>query len=143
MGAVGMYAAWANSDLEKFALDMFTVSDNLVSGGYNISIENFGQAYYEFQAAAVFLDYAVLHLYNGSSFADALYSALNWIDTNWPEGNGGEVTMDSIIYAMLRANPDEVDYFVGLVDAFRISIWDKPFNQEFYRALAEGFKTWE
>lgn len=51
----------------------------------------------------------------------------------------GEMGMDAIINAMLNAEPDQIRYFVGLVDAFRQSIWIKPFNQEFYAALARGF----
>ena len=74
------------------------------------------------------------------SFAEKWYESLKWINTNWP--TAAAVTMDDIINAMLTANPDQVDYFIGLVDAYRVAIWDKPFNEEFYRALAEGFKTW-
>lgn len=50
-----------------------------------------------------------------------------------------DVNMDAIIYAMLTAEPDEVMYFVGLVDAFRQSIWNRPYNQEFFAAIARGF----
>lgn len=52
-------------------------------------------------------------------------------------------TMDSLITAMLSASPDQIMYFVGLVDAYRQSIWTKPFNHEFYAALARGFMEWE
>ena len=50
-----------------------------------------------------------------------------------------ELTMDDIINTMLTASPEQVNYFVGLVDAYRVSIWDKPFNEEFFAALARGF----
>lgn len=50
-----------------------------------------------------------------------------------------EVTMDSILLAMLSAAPDELKKFIGLVDAFRASLWNKPFNVEFYAALTRGF----
>ena len=53
-----------------------------------------------------------------------------------------EVTMDGILSAMLGANPDQVEYFVGLVDAYRQSIWNRPFNKDFYAALARGFMQW-
>lgn len=53
-----------------------------------------------------------------------------------------EIDMAMIIIAMLAANPDEVQYFVGLVDAYRQSIWNRPFNQELYAALARGFAIW-
>ena len=50
--------------------------------------------------------------------------------------------MSSLINAMLLANPVEVEYFVGLVDAYRQSIWNRPFNKEFYAGLARGFEQW-
>ena len=50
-----------------------------------------------------------------------------------------EITMSDIIYAMLTAKPDEIMYFVGLCDAYRQSIWNDPYNQEFFAALARGF----
>lgn len=51
----------------------------------------------------------------------------------------GEPNMEGIINAMLEAEAEEIKHFVGLVDAYRQSVWDKPFNQEFYAALARGF----
>lgn len=52
------------------------------------------------------------------------------------------VSMDAILSAMLTAEPNQVQYFVGLVDAYRQSVWNKPFNQEFFAALARGFAEW-
>lgn len=52
------------------------------------------------------------------------------------------VDMAAIIVAMLSANPDEVEYFVGLVDAYRQSIWNRPFNKDMFAALARGFMLW-
>lgn len=51
----------------------------------------------------------------------------------------GALDMSAILNAMLAAEPDEVNYFIGLVDAYRQSIWVKPFNQEYFAALARGF----
>lgn len=56
---------------------------------------------------------------------------------------GGVVDMDAILNAMLVAEPDEVMKFIGIVDAFKQSIWNQPFNQEMYAALARGFMEWE
>ncbi len=49
------------------------------------------------------------------------------------------LTMDTLINTMLIAEPEQVKYFIGLVDAYRASLWNKPFNYEFYSALARGF----
>ena len=53
------------------------------------------------------------------------------------------LTMADLINSMLVATPYEVNYFVGLVDAYRQAIWNKPFNAEFFAALSRGFMEWE
>jgi len=53
-----------------------------------------------------------------------------------------ELTMDDLIQTMLVADPNQVEYFIGLVDAYRQSVWNRPFNQEFFAALARGFELW-
>lgn len=73
-----------------------------------------------------------------------------WYDNYWylipemfyrvGEAEPPELTMEAIINAMLTASSDEVMYFVGLVDAYRQSVWNKPFNEEFFAALARGFE---
>jgi len=52
---------------------------------------------------------------------------------------GAEVTMDTILSAMITADFDELQQFIGIVDAYRVSLWNEPFNAEFYAALARGF----
>lgn len=49
------------------------------------------------------------------------------------------ITMAAILSAMVAATPAEVLYFVGLVDAYRQSVWEVEFNQEYFAALAKGF----
>jgi len=78
-----------------------------------------------------------------SAYEYAIVDTFQWIDTNWPEvGDPYQLTMDGILSVMLSADPVQVDYFVGLVDAYKQSIWNKPFNKEFYAALARGFMEW-
>lgn len=81
--------------------------------------------------------------YMTTRYASQVYymlDALQWISDNWPSvPEPLEVTMSDIIYAMLRADVDDIEYFVGLVDAFRQVMWNKPFNQEFFAAIARGF----
>jgi len=52
------------------------------------------------------------------------------------------VTMDSIINAMLAATSSQLQKFIGIEDAYRCALWDAPFNEDFYAALARGFKKW-
>ncbi|GAH92394.1 unnamed protein product, partial [marine sediment metagenome] len=34
-------------------------------------------------------------------------------------------------------NPDQTEYFVGLVDAYRQSIWNRPFNKALNQELTD------
>jgi len=52
---------------------------------------------------------------------------------------GDELTMDAMINVMLTATNDEYKAFIGLVDAFRMALWNQPFESEYYAALAKGF----
>ena len=58
------------------------------------------------------------------------------------DAGAGAVDMDAIINAMLASKFDNLQKFIGLVDAYRVAIWNAPFNAEFYSALARGFQKW-
>lgn len=60
------------------------------------------------------------------------------INNEWP--TGGTVNMDSILNAMLAADYDQLLQFVGIEEAYRMAVWDQPFNKEFYASLARGFR---
>lgn len=77
--------------------------------------------------------------YGGDSVRYWLVRCLQWMDINWSEGNG-EVTMDAILTAMLGAEYTELQQFIGIVDSYRVALWNSWFNTEFYAALARGFK---
>jgi len=67
------------------------------------------------------------------------FSSIYWA---WIEGTadgGEEFTMDLLLSTMVGATPEQVMYFIGLADAYRQSIWNKPFNVEYFAALARGF----
>jgi len=66
--------------------------------------------------------------------------ALLWINTNWPTGGGA--TMDDILNAMLGATFAQLQQFIGIEDAYRVALWNAPFNVDFYAALARGFQKW-
>lgn len=51
----------------------------------------------------------------------------------------GAVDMDAILTAMISATDEEFMKFIGIVDAYRVALWNSPFNSEFYAALARGF----
>jgi len=56
------------------------------------------------------------------------------------EAPPSEVTMDDVLSAMITSDFDQLQKFIGLVDAYRVALWHEPFNIEFYAALARGFR---
>lgn len=72
----------------------------------------------------------------------SLPGALELIDDNWPEGNGYELTMDDMLSVMLSASFENLQEWIGIIDAYRVALWNAPFNSEYYAALARGFEGW-
>jgi len=111
--------------------------------GDNILAENWAGAKSEcYQLGDDFGTYVTTALCHSSGIKGKVYAPLHWIDDNWPSNGNGEVTMDAMLTAMIGAEFDELQKFVGLVDAYRVAIWNAPFNADFYGALARGFATW-
>ena len=59
---------------------------------------------------------------------------------NYLKTHAGTPTMGDILTAMLAAQYDELQSFIGIEDAYRSALWDQPFNAQFYAALANGFR---
>ncbi len=59
------------------------------------------------------------------------------------ETSGETFTMGILLAEMFQANNGELKNFIGLNDAYRQSLWNKPFNEEFWAAIARGFEQWE
>ncbi|KKN04654.1 hypothetical protein LCGC14_1095220 [marine sediment metagenome] len=74
-----------------------------------------------------------------STVPGRLLQCLDYLNENI---GGGEVTMDSILTAMMTATPEQVTKFMGITQAYKVAVWESPFNEEFYAALARGFKIW-
>lgn len=82
----------------------------------------------------------IAHVCPGGFTADYTGSA-HYMSTYFAseEPPTGDVTMEAMLSAMVAAEPEEVTYWVGLEDAFRTAVWDAPYNEEFFAALARGF----
>ena len=76
-------------------------------------------------------------LYNVTYYEKACWE---WVDVNWPTAT--TLTMDDILNEMLSASFEQLTKFMGITQAYKVAVWDAPFNEEFYAALARGFKTW-
>lgn len=77
--------------------------------------------------------------YDGSDYA--LLCALdrsfaNEFITEAPEF---ELTMSAILSRMVSASFSEFQAFIGYIDGYRVALWNKPFNSDYYAALARGF----
>jgi len=78
------------------------------------------------------------YIYNAAYYRKQCWE---WVDDNWPAA-GEAFSMDLLLTEMLAANPSQLQKFIGIVDAYRVACWDAPYNEEFYAALARGFKQW-
>jgi len=80
--------------------------------------------------------------YGSDSIRYWLVKCLQWIDNNAFNGGGVGCTMDDILNEMLSASFEQLTKFMGITQAYKVAVWDAPYNEEFYAALARGFKTW-
>jgi len=101
-------------------------------GNLQINLDSAGDKMYDF--AAECLTRIGHQNYNLSQW---LVKANDYLDAM---GEPEPFTMDTLINAMLTATPEQITYFIGLVDAYRLTIWNEPFNAEFYAAIARGFE---
>ncbi len=53
------------------------------------------------------------------------------------------ITMRMILDEMFTADNEELKQFIALVDAYRQSLWNKPFDVNYWAAVARGFEVWE
>ena len=74
-----------------------------------------------------------------STLGGRLLSMFDYLNDNI---GGGEVDMASILTAMMAASFEELREFIGIVEAYKIAVWNSPFNETFYNALAMGFPKW-
>lgn len=121
--------------------DMYNCGGDIYDLGNYIGFEDWVNAEAECDEIGWKLQQASIHIHSSStqeSISHKMYNCLSWINDNWPAG-GGEVTMDAILSAMVTATFEQLQYFIGLVDAYRVAVWNEPFNAEFYSALARGF----
>lgn len=132
---IDMLGGFANAKQRK---DWATTNAQLAYSGASDPVDklHFGYLCYAVEQLAICFNY-LAGLEKTSWDQSHLYESVYWAGIG---GGNGEVTMDSILTAMLSAEYDEIQQFVGIVDAYRVALWDTWFNTEFYAALAHGFK---
>ena len=123
---------------------MLTARTHLKNAAAHIAAEEWVAARVDFDNAADSLGDAAGSAWYTNWHSESLVAqwrdALYWLDDNWPNG---EVTMDAILNAMLLADFAQLTEWMGITDAYKIAVWNAPFNAEHYAALARGFReTW-
>ena len=79
----------------------------------------------------------------GDDMGYAPYAVLPYFCRFHTIESAGEVTMRAILDEMFSASNEELLQFIALVDAYRQSLWNKPFDAEYWAAVARGFEKWE
>jgi hypothetical protein len=92
----------------------------------------------DFQRVSIYTNNWIYLWWNSFAAIKLLIQRCNYLESLI--GGGGN--MDSILTSMLSATPEQLTKFIGIVDAYRQAIWDAPFNEDFYAALANGFRFW-
>ncbi|GAI72283.1 unnamed protein product [marine sediment metagenome] len=84
------------------------------------------------------------NVYPGFQFSDPdqspIVESIYWANKDVPTA---EVTMRAILDEMFTASDYELMQFIALVDAYRQSLWNKPFDANYWAAVARGFEQWE
>ena len=144
MGAIRNYADAGADDAMRARSHLLTAQSSLENAADHIAAQEWNEAHNDLDYVAQQLGECAYDAFWVGAFGDSLTmfwrNAFYWIEDNWP--TAAEVTMDAILNAMLGAEFDDLQKFIGIVDAYRVAIWNAPFNAEFYASLARGFIKW-
>lgn len=142
---------WSNFDdaFDYFTGRFATLKSKMVDFDFNMNLAytgcpdpvdrtHFYHLYSALQQLQIFL--SNLTAFSGTDWdRSALFESFYWLGQEAGGGASYVLTMDDILSVMLSATDEEYAKFIGLVDAYRIGLWNKPFNSEFYAALGRGF----
>jgi len=139
------YEEYASAEESRFALNeekMFALLD-WNNNQDHAAIKHCINCLFYISAALNYMSDGAEYGYNGYDYTmmAALDRSKAFPTADPPDPD--EDPMGTLINTMLTAKPEQVEYFVGLVDAYRQSVWNRPFNAEFFAALARGFEIWE
>lgn len=142
--SIGDWITYGLQYLDSCGTRMKMAAEDLDDAGYYLSVVDLNAAGAALVRAATDFKYGANALSEDPSpsatFMYCWEQAMTKINDDWPS-NGG-VDMASMLTAMLAATPNELKNFIGIVDAYRVALWNAPFNVEYYAALARGFQQW-
>lgn len=112
--------------------DIYNACNHFDNTAEQIEAENWAGAAIQLSMASDYLRDVSKHFrYGTPDLYRKMYSAMDWIDDNWPTDNGnGEVTMSAILDAMWNAEPHQCLLFIPMIDAMRGSIQEKTVSTE-------------
>lgn len=110
--------------------------------GDSILAENWSNAHSNCNTLHIHTDFLAEQMGDGIFSVRYWHNAALQYVNDYVPWSAGDLTMDALLSTMLSANPNQVMYFIGLLDAYRQSVWNRPFNREFFTGLAKGFQQW-
>lgn len=110
------YAHWQAGQDHEAIYDLFSACNRLVEMGKKIMAKN----------DPIGVNYAVPYFLRNFT----------------TETSAEPFSMGLLLVEMFAATDDELLNFIGLVDAYRQSLWNKPFNKDFWASIARGFQQW-
>lgn len=132
-----------DAQMVNFGLDLFMGYQHANALGVHLALEGNPVSSTDAYALANDLYYMYGHWQNSTDdIHDMLIWCLWYINDNAFNGGPGAITMADILAEMMSASFEELRQFMGITQAYKVAVWDAPFNEEFYAALARGFKTW-
>jgi hypothetical protein len=132
-----------STEMLSFGLDMNVAYQHCYNLAVQLNAEGNPNSSTQCYALANDIFYMYNHWYSGSgSIRSLLVWCLQYINDNAFNGGGGGVTMADMLAAMLAASFEELTAFMGITQAYKTAVWDAPFNEEYYAALARGFRQW-
>ena len=131
------------ADLTSGISDLWDGGQALVAGSSWLNLHDYVTAAGFYTQAGVLIKSGALKMYTNRPWPSSTSwrkDMLYWINDNIGGSGGG--TMADILSAMMSASYEELTQFMGITQAYKVAVWDAPFNEEYFAALARGFKTW-
>lgn len=89
----------------------------------------------------IFSNLDLIDNYSPYANGGAVYHFLN--KYTWPYVQPAVVDMDSILVAMFDVSPHQIMLFEAYTQAYKASIWNAPFDEEYHAALVRKWRLWE
>ncbi len=84
----------------------------------------------------------LLHTWESAADQSPFYEALYWAAQSGDGGDPYELTLVKMIGAYTHAHDDHRAGLLMLMDAYRASMYDKPFDREYHALWIQRFKSW-